>query len=32
MNIEIFFNTLMRIIESKENVKIDFKIKRKEGE
>lgn len=29
MNVELFFKTLVRIIEAKENVKIDFKIERK---
>ena len=28
-NVEAFFSTLMRIIENRENVNIDFKIKRK---
>ena len=29
LNVEVFFSTLMCIIETRENVKIDFKIKRK---
>lgn len=32
VNIEIFFKTLVRIIETRENVKIDFKIERKDEE
>ena len=32
MNVEIFLKTLMRIIETRENVKIDFKIERKDDE
>ena len=32
MNIELFFKTLMQIIERKENVKICFKIERKDDE
>lgn len=32
MNVEIFFQTLIRIIETRENVKIDFKIERKDDE
>ena len=32
MNIELFFCTLMKIIENKENVKIGFKIERREVE
>jgi hypothetical protein len=32
MNVELFFKTLVRIIEARENVKIDFKIKRKDEE
>ena len=32
LNIEIFFETLIRIIETREKVKIDFKIERKDDE
>lgn len=32
MNVELFFKTLMQIIENKEKVKISFKIERKEDE
>ena len=32
MNVEIFFETLMRIIETRENVKIDYKIERKDDD
>lgn len=32
MNVEVFFETLARIIEAKENVKIDLKIERKDDE
>ena len=32
MNVELFFETLMRIIETRENVKIDFKIERKDDD
>ena len=31
MNIEKFFETLMKIVEKKENVKIEYKILRKDG-
>ena len=30
MNIERFFETLIKIVEKKENVKIEYKIKRKD--
>ena len=32
MNAELFFETLIRIIETRENVKIDFKIERKDDD
>ena len=32
MNVEIFFETLMKIIETRENVKIDYKIERKDDD
>lgn len=32
MDVELFFRTLMRIIETRENVKIDFKIERKDDD
>ena len=32
MNIELFFKTLMQIIEERENVNIRFKVERKEDE
>ena len=32
MNVEIFFEPLMRIIETRENVKIDYKIERKDDD
>lgn len=31
MNIELFIETLMKIVEKKENVKIEYKILRKDG-
>jgi hypothetical protein len=30
MNVELFFSTLMKIVEKKEGVKINYKIERKE--
>ena len=32
MNVEVFLKTLVKIIETRENVEIDFKIERKDDE